>query len=162
VAIDVFCGLATTPLPPFVLIVSDEFLLFRIDRNHRPPSTIARLTSRLMCRNWHPGPDGLPLFGLAVALQTITQVAQILGDLLVADSMVRQTNSPANVLVLLQVHRNGDSGSPRVNGSTNDSKRQAVRDHGPLIDAAHLLCVGHAPLTMGRRSVHRFPCNRHP
>ena len=62
---------------------------------------------------------------LAVGLEAVPRVVQQLGDRPVADRWPRPVSAAASWRVLLQVHRSGDSGSPRVTGSTRRSRAAA-------------------------------------
>jgi hypothetical protein len=63
------------------------------------------------------------LHGLARRLEAVAKLAQQSGDGLVADAELNRSNISADSLcALLLVHRNGESGSPRVAGSTNSRK----------------------------------------
>jgi len=55
-----------------------------------------------------------PLFGLAVALQTVAQKMQNLGHFGMADRMLAPGQGIGDGALLWQVQRRGDSGSPRV------------------------------------------------
>ena len=55
-----------------------------------------------------------PLFGLAVALQTVAQTMQNLGHFGMADRMLAPGQGIGDGALLWQVQRSGDSGSPRV------------------------------------------------
>jgi hypothetical protein len=56
----------------------------------------------------------LPLLGLAIALETVIEIVKNLGDLIWLTGWFCWPSSLAIVRVLLQIHRRGDSGSPRV------------------------------------------------
>jgi hypothetical protein len=113
------CG---TPFPTGVLEVSDEFLLLRIDRDHRFARG-QRRGHRVVDVNELRIAVGMAVAfpGLAIGLQA---------ELLLSNSptTVRPTRWPfaakaaANCDRLLQVQRSGDIGSPRALGSTSASK----------------------------------------
>ena len=62
-----------------------------------------------------------PSRSLAVGLQAVAALLQQHRDCAIRDGVILRVNSSANLAVLLQVQRNGDIGSPRVEGSINRS-----------------------------------------
>jgi len=111
-----FVGLlCRKPLLTGIVVVADEFLLFCVHRNHRNALRQAffyrgidvpklRIAVGVVCA----------LLGLPIALQTIVQIVKNLSDLRMADRVFCLPSCLAIARVLLQIHRSGDCGSPRV------------------------------------------------
>src|SRR6202022_2743319 len=103
--------------------IADQFLFLGVDRDHR------LLFGQ---RRGHLGVDlaelripvgvAVALRGLAVALQTVTRLVEQVGDQGATDLVTCACSACARRRTLLQVHRNGNSGSPRVVGSTSASR----------------------------------------
>src|SRR5580693_10357863 len=126
---------STPILAPIVTKIPNQLLLLGVDRDHR------LLFGQ---RRGHLGVDvgelrvsvgmAVALLGLTVALQAVTRRIEQFAHQ--GTARVRLTwwpcccSASASRRTLLQVHRNGDSGSPRVVGSTSASR--SARNVGSL------------------------------
>jgi hypothetical protein len=106
-----------------ILEVANQFLLLGIHRNDRLPVALVGLDLGIDVHEL-----GVPVWmrrafaGLAVGLQAVTQVLQQFCHQPMAGLVPWQLSSAASLRTLLQVHRRGDSGSPRLTGSTSCSR----------------------------------------
>src|SRR6058998_930521 len=72
VSVHPFCSFLSTPLPPLVFKVADDFLFLRVHRNHRSPLRQSQPHFLVDVPELGiPVRMIFPLLGLAVALQTV-------------------------------------------------------------------------------------------
>ena len=90
----------------------------------------------------------LPLQGLGVGLQAVAEVVEQLADDAVADGEPLLARASASWRVLLQVHRSGDIGSPRVSGAINSSRASRIAG---LLSRTFLRPSAEAPDVTGGR-----------
>ncbi len=108
--------------------VADQFLLLGVDRDHR--LLFGQSSGHLgvdMGELRVPVGMAVALLGLAVALQAVTRRIEQFGHQGTADLVALRCSASASRRTLLQVQRNGDSGSPRVVGSTSASRSAQQR-----------------------------------
>src|ERR1017187_1521751 len=113
------CG---KPLLAAIIVVSEQFLLLGVHRYYRHPRRQGSL---------HRGVDMTELriavgmirtfLRLPIALQTVVLIAQKLCHFLMTDRMLLSCQLSSQSPGALQIHRRGDSGSPRVSGSIRRS-----------------------------------------
>src|ERR1035437_2358188 len=113
------CG---KPLLAAIIVVSEQFLLLGVHRYYRHPRRQGSL---------HLGVDMTELriavgmirtfLRLPIALQTVVLIAQKLCHFLMTDRMLLSCQLSSQSPGALQIHRRGDSGSPRVSGSIRRS-----------------------------------------
>src|SRR5205085_5876925 len=111
---------------PVVAEIADQFLFLGVDGDHR------LLFGQ---RRGHLGVDvaelripvgvAVALRGLAVALQTVTRLIEQVADQGAADLVTLRLQRLRQTAQAPQVQRSGDSGSPRVVGSTRASRSES-------------------------------------
>ena len=153
------------PLLARVVVVADEFFLLGIHGNDR--TAFAQASS-------HGGADVpklgvavrmiFPFLGLPIALQTVVQVVKDLGHLRMTDRVFVPGQFFRDGPVLLQIQRNGDSGSPRVwtsiissNCSTSPGS-ETVRGLRPAPGRRMRPSMGANPSSISRIPLDDLPC----
>jgi len=122
VAVDLLRRLCFPPLLAYILVVSNELLLFCVHRYDRSPvgQSLANLLIDML-KLRVPIRVITPLFGLPIALKTVAHLTQKLATFSWQTGWCWAVSSVASTRVLLLVQRKGDSGSPRAKGSTSPS-----------------------------------------
>ena len=131
-----------TQFPTTILEVADQFFLLVSTEMMGCPALWKACTSALMCSNWALRSGwAVPSRVFRVGLQAVAQLFSASWRPVFdgCNWWPWSLSSSANLRTLLQVQRKGDSGSPRLNGSTNCSRlcnKVALFGHRPLAPTA--------------------------